>query len=138
MAYEDNIEHRSRHVPWTTTSSQDADWWMGGVNWEAGNVVLTFCDAPGGAAKITLTNQAAGVQGIALTYDPEFVAPDGSAIGGTRMRPQIDEATLEALEWGPDPKAPLVLYYDLLVTPPAEAQQALFYGTFTLYPGEGD
>lgn len=138
MPFEDNIEHRSKHVPWTTNSSADNDWWIGGVNWEAGDAVMTLCEPREGASKIVLTKQGPGAQGLSLFYDAAFVTPDGVAIGGTRIRPHIDEATFEAITWESEQTQPLALYYDLLVTPPGEAQQVFCYGTFTLYAGASD
>lgn len=121
----------------------DGDLWRTGVNWSSGAAfVLTVRTAYGatGTALITLTGATAGTQGISATYDAGYLDPStGAVVGGTRLRLQIDEATLEAISWGSaNPDEPLELFYDLLVTPSGEPQRQLCRGPFTIYPGVGD
>ncbi len=143
MAFEDNIEHRSKHVPWGGTTTE-ADYVEIGVDWSDAAFVMNFATTAGGTpiAGLALTVQAAGTQGINATYDADYVDPEtGAVAGATTIRPFITEATLEGVSWGSTPAdQPLVLYYDLLVTPAGsgELQRVYAHGTFTLYPGIGD
>lgn len=140
MAFELPIEHFSKHVPWGGASG-DADIIEMGVNLTGAAFAMNFATANGGTpiAGIALTTATAGSQGVSVTYDADYVHPEtGEVIGASTIRPQIDEASLEALTWGADPSAPLVLRYDLLVTPSGTPQEVYCYGTFTLHPGIGD
>lgn len=138
MAFVWNITHNSRHTPWGGATG-DADMVYLGVDWSAATFRLTIAPLVGAAALITLTNQTAGTQGISATYDASYVDPDsGLVVGATIIRPQIDEATFEALTWGDDTTAPLVLYHDMLVTPSGAPQRVWFDGTFTILSGVGD
>lgn len=140
IPFEDNIVHTSRHSPWTTGSLIDNDWWYGGVDLSnATDVRMTLCEAAGAAPVITLTEQADGsTQGLWVTYHADWISPDGIAMGASRIRPRIDEGTFEALDFGAAPLKPLVLTYDLLVTPSGEHQQPFCRGTFVIHPGVGD
>jgi hypothetical protein len=141
MAFEDNIEHRSKRVPWGGTTTE-ADYVELGENWSGAAFTMQFAAAPGGAviSAMTLNAASAGSQGINATYDPDYVDPEtGAVVGATTIRPLIPETTLEGLSWGSTPTdQPLVLHYDLLVTPSGGQQLIYSYGTFTLYPGIGD
>lgn len=137
MAFEMNIEHYSRHTP-GGGSIGDADIVLFGEDYSDASYVMTFKSSANGSAIITLTNVAAGSQGIFASFDDDYVHPQSGEQGdATIIVPQIDEATMEGLTWA-DPPSPLVLLYDLLVTPQGGAQRALFYGTFTIQPGVGD
>lgn len=140
MSFELPIVHMSKHVPWGG-STTDADIIELGVDWSGAAFAMNFATTQGGTpiAGMALSAASAGSQGINATYDSGYVHPEtGAVVGATTIRPLITEATLEALAWGSDPAAPLVLYYDLLVTPSGEPQRIYCYGTFTLYPGIGD
>lgn len=137
---EDNIVIRSRHVPWGGASGVE-DWVIYGVDLTGTTLVLTVRDKPGdgGAALISISNAAAGSEGLSISWDPDAVSPDGIVMGASRIRPQIDESTLEGLSWGTTPTSdPLVKAYDLLGTPPDLPQRVFFYGSFTVNPGVGD
>lgn len=137
MAFEMNIDHYSRHTQWGGNIG-DGDVVLFGEDYSAGTYLMTFKADINGSALITLNNAAAGSQGISATLDASYVHPDSGEQGdATIIVPQIDEATFEALAWA-TPPVPIVLFYDLLVTPVGAAQRALFYGTFTIYPGVGD
>lgn len=139
-AFEDNIEIRHRHVTWGGASG-DQDWVLCGYDWSAAAFILTVRAKEGdtGTPPILIGNGAAGSMGISATYDPFYVAPDGVVTGATIIRPQIDEGTLEGLSWGTTATdQPLVLHYDLLVTPTGLPQRVFCYGTMTIYPGVGD
>lgn len=137
MAFTWNITHNSRHTPWGGATG-DADMIYLGVDWSAATFRFTLAPLPGSGAIITLMNAAAGSQGISATYDASYVDDrTGLVVGATIIRPQIDEATFEALTWGPTDE-PLVLAHDMLVTPSGEPQFVWFDGAFTIYPGIGD
>ena len=137
MAFTWNITHNSRHTPWGGATG-DADMIYLGVDWSAATFRLTLAPLPGSPALITLTNAAAGTQGISATYDAGYVHPNtGLVVGATIIRPQIDEVTFEALTWGATDE-PLVLAHDMLITPSGEPQFVWFDGEFTIHPGVGD
>ena len=132
------IIHYSRHVPWGGATG-DADIIMFGPDYTSGTFQLAIAAAAGSAALISLTKQAAGTQGVSATFEDPFTHPITSEVGSAMIiRPQVDEASFEALVWGSDPTAPLELYYDLLMTPTGLPQRAVCFGTFTLYPGVSD
>jgi len=138
MAFEWNITHESKHVPWAGTTT-DGDILYLGLDYSAAAFVMAFAATEGGSPVITLTNAAAGSQGVSATYDAAVVNPEtGAVVGGTTIRPFITEATLEALTWGGDASAPLVLHFDFLITPSGGTQFVLCSGTFTIKPGVGD
>lgn len=139
-AFEDNIEIRSRHVTWGGASGEE-DWVLYGYDWSGAAWVLTAHNKEGdtGTPPILLVNAAAGAEGIHATYDAAAVDPTGVVTGATTIRPQINEATLEAISWGTTPAdQPLVLHFDTLVTPVGLPQQTFNWGTITLLPGVGD
>ena len=90
-----------------------------------------------GTPIITLSLQAAGVQGVSLSFDPGIVDTDnGLKVGASIFRLQIDAGTLLGIDWGHTPPSePLVLWYDLLITLPGVAEFPLFFGSFTVFPG---
>ncbi|MGD9470606.1 MAG: hypothetical protein AB7G24_00745 [Novosphingobium sp.] len=94
--------------------------------------------APGdtGDALVRLTNAAAGSRGISAAYDSAYPHPtSGAPIAATVIRPQIDEATLEALAAASPASDDLVLHYDLHITPSGGLKYVCAYGTFTIKPG---
>ncbi|MGF7152607.1 hypothetical protein [Novosphingobium gossypii] len=132
------IDHYSRHVQWGGAVG-DADVILFGPDYSGTAFVLTLAAAPGSAALKTLTNAAAGAEGVSATFENPFTHPVTGEVGSaTIIRPQINEATFEGLAWGADVTAPLELYYDLLMTPVSAPQRAVCFGTFTLHPGIGD
>ena len=129
----------TRHAPFGgATGDWDID--MLGLNWSAATFVLVAAVAEGGAATFTLNNAAAGTQGVSATYDAAMVDPvSGKVTGGTTIRPQVDENTLEAIVWAPTATdQPKSLFWELLVTPSGEPQRQLCSGTLKIYPGVGD
>lgn len=90
-----------------------------------------------GTAMISLGASTAGSQGIAITYDEDypFTYLGVSYTGASLIRIIIDETTLEALALGADPADPVVLYYDLHLTPSGGKKFIAFRGTFTIDPG---
>ena len=137
MAFSFPITHNSKHTPWGGASGH-ADMVYLGMDWSAATFRFTLAPLVGSAALITLTNQTAGTQGISATYDAGYVDDrTGLVVGATIIRPQIDEATFEALTWGATDE-PLVLFHDMLVTPSGEPQFVWFDGVTTILPGVGD
>lgn len=138
MAFTLNLSHPSRRVPFGGAVG-DADIVYGLTDWSGATFVMTFAATEGGTAVITLNNATAGTQGVSATYDADYVHPDtGEVIGATTIRPLIAEATLEGLTYPTDPTSPLVLYYDLLVTPTGEQQRVICKGTLSVYQGVSD
>ncbi|HUD30609.1 MAG TPA: hypothetical protein VMQ93_17210 [Novosphingobium sp.] len=132
------IYHYSRHVPWGGAVG-DADFILFGPDYSAAAFTLSLAAAQGGPALKTIGNAGAGSEGISATFEDDFAHPvTGETGSATIIRPQIDEASLEALAWGPDLTVPLVLSYDLLMTPVGAPQRAICFGTFTLYAGISD
>lgn len=139
-AFNNSIFHYSRHVQWGGAVG-DADIIMFGPDYSGASFVLALATSPGGSTLSTpITDAPAGSQGISATFENPFTHPVSGEIGSaTIIRPQIDEATLEAIDWGETPASePLVLYYDLLMTPVGAPQRAICFGTFTIYPGIAD
>lgn len=93
-----------------------------------------FSPSNGAAALFTLAVAAAGSQGISRTYDPDMVDPiSGAVVGGTRIVPQIDEATLEGLTFSGS--ADLVLIHTLYETPSGGSKRVRCHGTLTVKQG---
>jgi len=137
----DNIVHSSKHVQFGGASGLQ-DWVELGVDWSAATFVMTLAEVQGGAAVVTLNNASAGTQGISASYDASYDYTDenGDAQTSTAtvIRPQIDEATFEALSGFPAAPDPYELVYQLLVTPTGEPQRVIYEGTFTINHGVGD
>lgn len=132
------IYHYSRHVQYGGAVG-DADIIMFGPDYSTADFVMTIAASPGSAALINLFGAGAGDEGVSATFEDPFTHPITGEVGSaTIIRPQINEASFEALTWGADITAPLVLYYDLLMTPDGAPQRGVCFGSFTLYPGIGD
>lgn len=132
------IYHYSRHVPWGGATG-DADIILFGPDYSGATFVMSLADKIGGTTLKTIGNATAGTEGISATFEADFTHPTtGEKGSATIIRPQIDEASWEALTWGTDTAEPLVLAYDLLITPSGAPQRAICYGTFTLYAGIAD
>ncbi len=136
MAVELNIGAFKR-VPFGGLSGE-GDIPVVGVDWSGATFKMEIRANPGdgGSALVSLSNAAAGSQGISATYDAAYAMPDGSGtVGATIIRPQIDEATIEGLSLAARTSDPLTLYYDMHVTPSGSSKRLLCFGTFTIYPG---
>lgn len=139
MAFELNLEHRSKHVPFGGAYG-DQDIIVIGQDWSAATFLWAFGANDGVASPdISLANASAGSQGVSATYDADYVHPiTGAVVGATTIRPQIDEATFEALTGWPTAPAARTFYHNLLITPSGGAQLIYCYGTMTVYQGVGD
>lgn len=115
----------------------DGDFVEEGIDWSGATFRMELRDEPGNTATalVTLTNAAAGSQGISASYNAAWEDDAGNVVGATTIRVQIDEATLEALALASDPAQDRVLHYDLHVTPSGQPKRVAWYGTFTLKPG---
>lgn len=135
MSVEIPYFHPSRKVQWGG-SNGEADLFIYGMDWSAATFSMTFAYAQGDASPaITLVNTAAGSQGVSATYDATLIHPTtGAVVGGTRIRPQINAATLTGLQW----TAPLVtktMHYDLVITPTGISPIPYSYGMFKIRVG---
>ena len=89
-----------------------------------------------GTPLVSLANATAGTQGISVTYEAAYVYNEaGDTAPASLISIQIDEATLESLTLNNPTNEPMVLYYDLHVTPTGQAKRVELLGTFTIYPG---
>jgi hypothetical protein len=124
-----------RHAPWGGSSGL-ADLIRLVDDWHDAAFLWVIADSAGGASQITLTSVGAGSQGVSATYDDGYIHPTTRAIvGATTIRPQIDEATLEALTDPVPASADIVLYHTLYVTPTGGIKRVECYGSFTVKQG---
>ncbi len=119
-----------------------ATWVFVGEDWADATFAMHVRALPGdtGTPLISLANASAGSQGISATYDGAYVYVDPETKSeetaiATLVLCQIDEATLEALSLGTPSDKPLVLYYDLHITPSSGVKRVAVSGTFTINPG---
>ncbi|MES2904639.1 MAG: hypothetical protein V4696_10680 [Pseudomonadota bacterium] len=132
MAVELNIVAVSKRVPWVE------DLPVEGPDYSGGTFKMEFRQDPGdtGTALVTLNNASAGSEGISATYDADYADPEtGEAFGATVFLFHINEATMEGLAVATPTRSPVVLHYDLHVTPSGGTKFVLCYGTFTYMPG---
>jgi hypothetical protein len=93
-----------------------------------------FSLSEGAAATFTLTNAAASDQGISATYDANMIHPvSGLVVGGTRIVPRINEATLEALDFGG--AAQRALIHNLYETPVGGTKRVRCFGILMVKKG---
>ncbi len=127
-----------RRVPFGGATA-DRDFIVLGLDWSAADFWLQVRPAAGGSDTplVDLATATAGSEGISADYDAAYLDPEtGEEVGATIIRPQIDQATLEAISWGQiDPDQQLSLVYDLHVQPPGEPVRLFAAGAFPLQPG---
>lgn len=93
-----------------------------------------FSRTNGGTAEITLSNAAASAEGVSATYDAGMIHPvSGEVIGGTRIVPRINEATLEALTFSG--ASDLNLIHNLYETPVGGTKRVRCQGILTIRQG---
>lgn len=137
MAVEKNIVVRSKRVPWGGATGE-ADIVVLGANYSAATFAMEIRGAPGdfGTALVSLANATAGAEGISATYEPGYVHPvSGVVVGASRIRPQINETTMEGLVTATPGDAPVEAFYDLHVTAPGQGKRLYLFGRFTYHPG---
>ncbi|WP_146215330.1 hypothetical protein [Blastomonas natatoria] len=112
-----------------------------GPNWSGAAFKMDLRQNPGdtGTAILSITGATAGSQGISATYDAAYAYVDAqgqpATAPATKVMIQIDEATIEGLDLGTPTDKPLVLHYDLHITPSGEPKRVYCEGTFTIKPG---
>lgn len=108
-----------------------------GPDYTAGDFKMDLRASPGatGDPIVGLTKQTAGTQGISATYNAAYVYGVGLTAPATIYLVQIDESTLEALSLADPSDEPLVLHYDLHVTPSGGAKYLQLQGEFRVFPG---
>jgi hypothetical protein len=89
---------------------------------------------------ITLSNAAAGAQGVSATYIPALTYYDcysrkDITVPATVITLRIDEATLEAVPLANPTNQPLQLVYDVHNTPTGADKYVAYGGDFYLFPG---
>lgn len=93
-----------------------------------------FSPSEGAAAIITLTNAAASAEGVSATYDASMIHPvSGLVVGGTRIVPRINEATLEGLDFGGAAERNLI--HNLYETPVGGTKRVRCFGVLTIKKG---
>ncbi len=89
-----------------------------------------------GSALVSLGMSSNGGEGIAITYDDEYPDPETDELDGASIvRIIINETTLEGLSYNADPSKPLVLYYDIHLTPSGSKKFIFCAGAFIINPG---
>lgn len=126
-----------KHSPWGGATGE-ADVLVIGEDWSGATFLWQFGAGTDLAVDITLGNASAGSEGVSATYDSGYDHPEtGEAdVGATRIRPQINEATLEALTYSG--VADLELEHTLYVTPSGAPRRVVAYGTATIKQGVAD
>ena len=110
-----------------------------GVDWSGAAWAAKIALTQGGTTLIPLASAAAGSEGISAVWDATLQTAAGTVVGGTVVTLQIDEATLEGLDWGATPSdEPLNLYLDLLVTPVGGAQRYVCEMPVQIWKGIAD
>lgn len=112
-----------------------------GENFAGGSYAMHIRNNPGdtGAPILGLAGAAAGTQGISVTYDADYIYVDEKGVEQTGPASlvliQIDEATIEALSLGTPTDKPVILHYDLHVTPSGAPKRVVSQGKFIINPG---
>ncbi len=124
-----------RHAAWGGTNGL-ADLVRLNDDWSLAQFCWAFSTAPGGENVITLNNAASGNEGVFADFDAQYLHPVTAAVvGGTTIRPQINQATLETIP-DPQPKKEVIdLHHTLYVTPQGEPRRVLCFGKFTIKKG---
>lgn len=109
-----------------------------GANYTGATLAAEVRASPGdtGSAIITLANATPPTEGLSVTYDAAYVDPNGELENGASLvRMLITEDTLEALTLSTPASDPLVLHYDIHLTPSGGTKFVFARGTFTVNPG---
>lgn len=89
-----------------------------------------------GTPLVSLAGATAGTQGVSVTYDATYVYNDvGDTAPASLIKIQVDEATLEALSLNNPTDKPVVLAYDLHLTPSGGIKRVELFGQFIINPG---
>lgn len=124
-----------KHAPWGGATG-DGDIVVWDQDWSSATFLWQFGAPSDLAQDISLDNASAGSEGVSATYTTTYDHPTSGASGpATLIRPQINEATLEALTF--DGVEDLILEHTLYVTA-AGVKRVLVYGTATIKQGVAD
>lgn len=132
MAANIDITVISKRVPWVEALPVE------GPDYTGGTYALQIRQKPGdtGTPMVSLTKQAAGLQGISCTYNASYIDPETAQVfPASVFLFQIDEVAMEALATGTPTDQPVVCHYDLQITPVSGPKFVLCYGKFTYMPG---
>lgn len=125
-----------KHAPWGGETG-DGDIVVWGQDWSGATFLWQFGSPTDLAEDISLGNASAGSEGVSATYSASYDHPTSGASGAaTIIRPQINEATLEALSF--TGQEDLALEHTLYVTPSGGIRRVLAYGSFTIKQGIAD
>jgi len=125
-----------KHAPWGGVTG-DGDIVVWDIDLTAATFLWQFGAASDLAVDISLAGAAAGSQGVSVTYSASYEHPTSGATGAASViRPQINEATLEALTYSGI--TDLELYHTLYVTPSGGVREVYAYGTITIKQGMAD
>lgn len=134
-----NLEADKR-VPFV--DDDGATWVFVGEDWHDAAFSMEIRHLPGdtGVSLVSLSNASSGSEGISCTFDDGYPYTDPWAkedvtAEASLVLAQIDESTLEALSLGTPYDKPIVLYYDLHVTPDGGVKRVAAQGRFTINPG---
>lgn len=112
-----------------------------GEDFSGGTFLMHVRNSPGdtGDPILSLAGATAGTQGISVIYDPDYIYVDERGVEQTGPASlvliQIDEATIEALSLGTPTDEPVILHYDLHVTPSGAPKRVVAEGKFIIKPG---
>lgn len=125
-----------KHAPWGGTTG-DGDIVVNNIDLTSAVFLWQFGAASDLAPDISLTNAAEGTQGVSVSYSAVYEHPTSGAVGpASLIRPQINEATLEALTYSG--VADLELVHTLYVTPSGGVREVYAYGVITIKQGVND
>ncbi|WP_039390952.1 hypothetical protein [Novosphingobium sp. MBES04] len=134
MAFELNLT-AFRHASWGGSSGL-ADFIRLHDDWSGASFTWAFSQGPGGPNAITLNNASEGLQGISASFEPGYLHPvSGEAVGGTIIRPQIDQTTLESVNVLSPTQNVIPLHHTLYVIPENEPRRVVCFGDFTIKQG---
>ncbi len=134
MPFEQNLS-AFKHASWGGTNGL-ADLVRLGDDWSQTAFTWALSSSPGGTNVLTLTAAPEGQQGISAAYEAQYVHPvTGDVVGATIIRPQIDQASFEAIADTAPHDAQIVLHHTLYAAPPGEPRRVLCFGNFTIKKG---
>lgn len=126
-----------KRTPWGGISG-NADIVVLGVDWSDATFKLQIRAEPGdsGDPIVELANASAGAEGISAQYVTAYSVPDSDeVVAATIIRPQIDEATLEALALAADTAKLMQMHYDIHATVTGIGKFVMVAGIFSIAPG---
>ncbi|MEC7398808.1 MAG: hypothetical protein VYD00_02170 [Pseudomonadota bacterium] len=108
-------------------------------DWSSATALMEIRPEPGGDGDplVSLGASVNGGQGIKITYDAarSFEYAGVTYVGASLIQIIVNETAMEGLVYGSDPAQPVVLHYDLHLTPSGGKKFVALAGTFTIQPG---